>query len=179
MMCVDLDFAQLFRAHYDEIASYLRRRQVDSNTADEIAQVTFNEAWRTRSGFDPLRGTPRSWLFGIAVNLMRRHFRTERRRHAAYARAASRNAVPDEPFDELSISKLDARTLSGLVAPILAALPQGQFEVVTLHCWTSLTHAEIAASLGIPEGTVKRRLSEARETVRIRLAAYLLEPSDG
>jgi RNA polymerase sigma factor (sigma-70 family) len=163
------DFVALFEAHYDEIAAYLRRRQVDASTADDLAQAVFYEAWKSRATYDEERGCARAWLFGIAANLLGRHFRAERRRLKAYARAASRNAAP-RGDDDVLVDKLDAQRMQGRLANGLAALPRPQLDVLTLHCWAELSHAEIALALEIPVGTVKSRLSHARWIMRQSLA---------
>ncbi len=169
MTYMGTDFVALFEAHYDEIAAYLRRRQVDASTADDLAQAVFCEAWKSRASYDEQRGSARAWLFGIASNLLSRHFRAERRRLKAYARAASRTAAPGGD-DDVPVDKLEARVLQGRLATGLAALSRAQLDVLTLHCWAELSHAEIALALEIPAGTVKSRLSHARWIMRQSLA---------
>lgn len=166
-----IDLLRLFDEHYSEIASYLRRRQVDRSTADELAQATFEEAWRSRATFNEARGTPRAWLFGIAANLVGRHFRDERRRLRAYARAASR--CRDARGDtEAAIDRLDAKALQGPLADGLARLSLPQLEILTLYCWGELSYAEIAQARGIPIGTVKSRMNHARRIMSDHLASY-------
>jgi RNA polymerase sigma factor (sigma-70 family) len=175
---VDLDFGALFEHHYDEITAYLMRRTGDRATAEEIAQMTFLEAYDRRATYDHRRGSPRPWLFGVAINLMRHHFRSEGRRNRAYARAASREIEPQAECDKIC-TRLDARASAGALASALATLARGDYEVLTLHCWPELSHAEIATALGIPEGTVKSRLNRARHQVRAQLEQSILEASDG
>jgi RNA polymerase sigma factor (sigma-70 family) len=175
---VEVDFPALFEEHYDPIASYLMRRQVDRSTAEDIAQTTFLEAYDRQAAFDSQKGDPRAWLFGIATNLMRRHFRTERRRLHAYARAVSRQVEPPVDSEEI-FSRLDARACAGAIAAALATLSRRDYEVVTLHCWSELSYVEIAIALGIPEGTVKSRLNRARHQVRAQLDPGIRETNGG
>lgn len=174
---VEVDFSALFEEHYDQIASYLMRRQVDRSTAEDLAQTTFLEAYDRQATFDPQKGDLRAWLFGIATNLMRRHFRTERRRLHAYARAASRQVEPPEGWDEV-VDRLDARAYAGAIAAALATLSLRDYEVVTLHCWSALSHEQIATALGIPKGTVKSRLNRARRQVWAQLDPHIRETND-
>jgi RNA polymerase sigma factor (sigma-70 family) len=153
------------------------RRQVDRSTAEDLAQATFLEAYDRQATFDPQKGDARGWLFGIATNLIRRHFRTERRRLEAYARAASRQAEPRDDCDDIC-SRLDARTRAGAISAALATLSLGDYEVVTLHCWAELSHEEIATALGIPKGTVKSRLNRARQQVRAQLESRIREANE-
>lgn len=165
---VELDFPSLFDEHYDPIARYLSRRMVDRSTAEDLAQLTFIEAYDRRATYDARQGSPRGWLYGIATNLLSRHFRSERRRLRAYGRAASREPAQLDPSDDIC-SRLDAQISAGAVASALADLSPGDVAVLTLHCWAELTHDEIAAALGIPVGTVKSRLNRARRKLRLHL----------
>jgi RNA polymerase sigma-70 factor (ECF subfamily) len=175
---VELDVPALFEDHYDPIASYLMRRQVDRSTAQEIAAATFEQAWTCREKYDPGKGDPRAWLFGIAINLMRRHFRTEHRRLRAYARAASRRVDAHEDWDEIC-GRLDVGASAGLLAAALATLAPRDYEVLTLRYWTELSHEEIAIAVGIPAGTVKSRLNRALSQVRAQLDPADVEAKDG
>ncbi len=175
---MELDFLALFEAHYDDIAGYVTRRQVDRSTAEDIVSTTFVEAIDRRATFDHRKGDPRAWLFGIATNLMRRHFRSEHRRLLAYARAASREIEGPDTAEE-TCGRLDASATAGSVAAALATLSQGDYEVLTLLCWAELSQEEIATALGIPKGTVKSRLHRARRQVRAQLDPSSLETTDG
>jgi RNA polymerase sigma factor (sigma-70 family) len=166
---MDLDFPALFDEHYDAIAGYLVRRLVDRSMAEDLAQLTFLEAFDRRATFDPSRGAPRGWLFGIATHLLSRHFRAQRRQLRAYGRAASREPVARDDSDEIC-DRVDAVVSTRAIAEALAALSEGDLAVLTLHAWAELPHDEIATALGIPLGTVKSRLSRARRLVRGHLA---------
>lgn len=175
---VEIDFPVLFEEYYDQIAAYLTRRQVDRSTAEDLAQLTFLEAYDRRATYDHRKGTARGWLFGIATNLMRHHFRSERRRLRAYGRAVSRQVQPQDGCDEIC-TRLDARASAGAIAAALATLSLGDYEVLTLHCWAELSHEEIAVAVGVPKGTVKSRLNRARRQVRSQLDQSSLETKDG
>src|SRR5215831_2297951 len=88
------EFSTIFERHFDAVFGYARRR-VGADLAEEIVTDTFTTAFDRRRSFDPARGDARPWLLGIAANKLRRHWRTERRRLAAYARSAERAAPAD------------------------------------------------------------------------------------
>src|SRR5262249_53119879 len=93
------------------------------------------------------------WLLGIATNVMRRHWRSERRRLAAYARAISHEppgALPD----------VDGETIRAV-----ARLPRRQREVVLLHAWADLSYEQIAVALKLPAGPVRSRVRRARRAL--------------
>jgi RNA polymerase sigma factor (sigma-70 family) len=146
-------YGAIFERHFDTLFGYAARR-VGRQLAEEIATETFTQAFDRRRNFDFDRDDAAPWLFGIAANLLRRHWRTERRRLAAYARSTERSAsLPDE------VPRLD----------VLAALDQlsaDEREALFLFAVADLSYEEIAAALSVPVGTVRSRLARARERVR-------------
>jgi RNA polymerase sigma-70 factor (ECF subfamily) len=175
---VELDFPALFDDQYDEITAYLMRRRTNRADAEDIAQATFAEAYDHRSTYDPRKGTPRAWLFGIATHLLRRHFRSEGRELRAYGRAASREEGSQDGSDA-TCGRLDAHASAGALARALATLSSGDLEVLTLYFWAELSYDEIATALEIPKGTVGSRLNRARSQVRAQLDPRILEGNDG
>jgi len=150
-------FDEAFAAEFALLHRYLARR-VGTSAADELSAETFAVAFRNWELLDPVRPV-RPWLYGIAANLMRHHWRKERRMLRAYARTGvDPVSTEDEPAE-------NTREL----AYALAELRHDEREILLLHAWAGLTDAEIAHALGIPAGTVKSRLSRTREKLRNRL----------
>ena len=89
MSDVDIDantFDAIFEAHFRTIHRFLSRR-VGSALANDLAAETFTAvSYRGRASFDPARGAVRSWLFGVATNLLRAHWRDEQHLLALEAR---------------------------------------------------------------------------------------------
>lgn len=149
-------FVEVFDRHFHAIHSYLRRR-VGSALADDLAASTFTEAFAGRGRYDRDRPDALPWLYGIASNLLRRHYRTEERQLRAFARTGvDPTLAPDEEPDSRGAE----------IAAALAALSVEDRETLLLFAWTELRYAEIATALGIPVGTVRSRLNRARSTVR-------------
>lgn len=157
-------FGEIFERHYPAIRTYAWRR-VRDNRADEIASETFVLAFERRDRFDAHVGSVRAWLFGIASNLLRRHWRAEERRLRAYARLHTPATVLSDDSD----ARVDAQRLHNVIAAALADLARRDRDVLLLHAWGELSHGEIAAALGIAEGTVRSRLSRARAVMRERI----------
>ena len=174
---VELDFPTLFEKYYGPIARYLMR-QVDRHTAEDLASMTFREAYDRRATYDCAKGSERAWLFGIATHLFHRHLRSEGRRLRAYDRVASLEVEECDECDEI-LARLDARTTERVIADALQRLARRDYEVLTLHCWAELSDNEIAVALGIPTGTVKSRLYRARHQMRAQLSPSVVEPNDG
>lgn len=126
--------------------------------ARDLASETFTSAFAARRRYDPLRGEVRPWLFGIASNLLRRHYRDEERRLRALARVAVREtgSPPEErhPAGEPHL------------AEALGALSAEERDVLLLFAWAELGYAEIATALDVPPGSVRFRLHRVRAHVR-------------
>lgn len=170
-------FEIVFDRHFDAVFRYLRRR-VGRHRAEELAAETFAQALASRRRFDRRYASARPWLFGIAVNLLRHHYRREERELRAYARSGADPLVAEDT----SLARLDAESAWPLVAEALAELQPIEREVLLLHAWAELGHGEIALALGVPAGTVRSRLSRARRRLRELLAEsgqYVEETIDG
>jgi len=73
------DFEAAFREHFPLVYRFIARR-VGAAIAEDLAAETFATAYRRRAAFDPGLGSLRSWLLGIATNLVRSHWRAEQHR---------------------------------------------------------------------------------------------------
>ena len=158
-------FDDAFEAEFAPLHRYLARR-VGSSAADELAAETFAVAFRNWDRHDPARPV-RPWLYGIAANLVRHHWRKERRMLRAYARTGVDPVFAEE--DE-AVERADADARHRELAAALAGLRRDEREILLLHAWAELTDAEIADALDLPVGTVKSRLSRTREKLRNQLA---------
>jgi RNA polymerase sigma-70 factor, ECF subfamily len=128
---------------------------------DDLLQATFLEVYRSSARFDR-RSSVKTWIFGIAVNIVRHHRRGEGRRNAALQRYASVGVEPDRGIDAAldrtrQLERL-SRALDDLAEPLRVAY--------VLCVIEELTAREAATALGASEGTVWRRVSEARAALR-------------
>jgi len=158
-------FGAIFERHFEPIHRYAARR-LGAAVADDVAARVFTIAFERRRRFDLTVPDARPWLYGIASNLVRSERRAERRQLAALSRlVAEAGPAADVETDGVVDRRERAR-----LAHALNRLDHRQRDVLLLHCWAGLSHAEIAAALGIPPGTVASRLSRARRRVRAALA---------
>ena len=155
-------FHVVFERHHDDVRRYLQRRS-GSDTGEELAAQTFEEAFRTRSRFDPAFADARPWLMGIATNLLRHHYRAEAARLRALERAASLASTVGEDDPD---ARLDARVAAEHLARALQEMAPGERDIVLLYAWADLTYAEIAHALRVPVGTVRSRLNRTRRRLR-------------
>jgi RNA polymerase sigma factor (sigma-70 family) len=156
---------KLYDEHARDLHRYLARR-LTPVAADDVVAETFLVAWEQRRRYDPARGVPRAWLFGIATNLLRRHARTEAATLRALARSAGRAEHP-EPTDVAS--RVDATRAAPALAAALATLRREERDVLLLVAWAGLRPAEIAVALNVDDRTVRTRLHRARTKLRTRL----------
>jgi RNA polymerase sigma-70 factor (ECF subfamily) len=152
-------FGVLFERHAKLIFNYCFRRIAHRETAREMLQVVFLEAWRRRDKeLPPDKVLP--WLFGIATNVVRNQRRSERRFAAALSRLPSGAVEPD--FADAAAERLDYERQAQKALGLLHTLPKAQQDVFVLCVGMELSYEDAAYALGIPIGTVRSRLSSAR-----------------
>ena len=156
---------ELFTAHYPKLAGWVRRLVDDDETAHEIASEAFVRLLSKWTSPDKLE-SPQSYLYMIATNLVRDHWRKMERERRAYSRAAA--GTDPEPFSDPS-QDVDVREL-------LAALPDRLREPFLLHYYAGFGIREIAAQLKKPEGTIKADLYHARARLKEALAERMTGP---
>jgi RNA polymerase sigma factor (sigma-70 family) len=141
----------------------------DWAAAEDITQEVFVRVWEHPQAFEVARGSWRGWL-GVmthrrAVDWVRRSAARGRRNAAAAAPVAA----PDP----------EAAAVAGSVAKSVRAaledLPAAQGEAVRLAYFDGLTYRQVAATLGIPEGTAKSRLWQGLRRLGARLRAEGIE----
>jgi RNA polymerase sigma-70 factor, ECF subfamily len=152
----DADAAEeLFRTAYPKLAGWVRRLVDDDDTAHEIASEAFVRLLARWRGVD----SPRSYLYMIATNLIRDHWRkTERERRAI--RSVTAGAALDEVT--FPVQDVDVRNL-------IASLPARLRDPFLLHYYAGFPIREVAALLHRPEGTIKADLFAARARLKTAL----------
>ena len=154
----DEEFEELFDEHAPGLLAFLVYRTGDRTLAEDVLADTFERALRARKRFDPRRASRKTWLYAIALNLLRDQFR----RGEAETRAYQRVAVP-EPEDT-ALADLERRDE---LAAAMARLSPQEREAVALRYGADLTVPEIARltgeSLSTAEGRVYRGLRKLRD----------------
>src|SRR6516165_4220647 len=160
---VDTDAAEeLFRAAYPKLAGWVRRLVDDDDTAHEIASEAFVRLlsrWRTVD-------SPQSYLYMIATNLVRDHWRKMERERRAFSKAAA-GTDPEPHFDP---------SQDVVIRELLGTLPARLREPFLLHYYAGFGVREIAAQLKKPEGTIKADLYHARARLKEMLAQRATGP---
>jgi RNA polymerase sigma-70 factor (ECF subfamily) len=152
-------FERLYHDHADRIYGLCLRMSGDAVRATELAQDVFVRAWERLDRLQP-GSEPGAWLWRLAVNVVLNDRRGERRRLA-------RVAPVEEPA---LVERADLRTPLPVrrlsLDAALARLPERARAVFVLHDVEGYAHDEIAALLGIAEGTARAHLHRARTLMR-------------
>lgn len=120
----------------------------DEGMAEDVVQEAFVRAWRAAARFDPALGSLRSWLFAILRNVIIDQTR---------ARAA-RPARGQASLEPVADDEIDAVILTWQVEEGLRRLTKEHRTAIVETYYRARPAAEVAASLGVPEGTVRSRL---------------------
>jgi RNA polymerase sigma-70 factor (ECF subfamily) len=160
--------AELFKRHGDRVFRVLSRLPgVDRRDLEDLVQATFIEVHRSAPTFGG-RAAVGTWILSIAVNVVRHHVRSEVRRRALISAAAEGGEIfaSSRPDEDAVRRQLMARLERGL-----AALPQDVQLVFSMCELEGIKGVEVARILGMREGTVWRKLHEARTKLREALEA--------
>jgi RNA polymerase sigma-70 factor (ECF subfamily) len=163
-------FVDLVRRHEAKVGAYLARR-----VCRELAEDLLGEVWvaalGSRATYDRSFRDAGPWLLGVAHNTLRRHWRSR----PAEEPVADLTAMASEwdPWAAVD-SRVDVESV---LQHALALLKPQQREILTLIAWEDLTVADAARVLGLPPGTARRYLHDARMALRRvpRIAALLTD----
>ena len=161
----------LIRRHANSLLTFIRRMIGDPHRAEELFQEVFLAVWTGRRTYEYPRPF-RPWLFGIALNKCRAHFRRP---------ALSPVMVDDEsagPLVAAGPSPVEAAIASEtarLVAAAVVRLPPGQRTVLVLRIWNGLSYGKIAETMGVAPATVRSHMFHGLAAVRKYLEPRLKE----
>jgi RNA polymerase sigma-70 factor (ECF subfamily) len=133
----------------------------DRSRAEELAQEAFIRAWRGLSSWRR-EGNFSTWLFALAANV----FRSELKRFPTLNVALDENAEPSAPAAQHKV--LASQLSSETVRRAVLSLPARYREPVVLYYFHEMDVAAAAQTMGLPEGTLKARLSRGRALLRRR-----------
>ena len=169
-------FDDVVAAHHPEIYRYLRRLTFRASEADDLAQETFLRAYRAWQTLAP-DANVRAWLFAIATNLARNHFRAESRRRRAYVAAGERPAEADPAGPE---EEHVFRETRALLDRVVGALPLKQRLAFTLRKVHDLDYEAIGESLQCSPESARAHVFHALKKIRVSLNGHelpVMEPS--
>ncbi|HYF49112.1 MAG TPA: RNA polymerase sigma factor [Planctomycetota bacterium] len=162
-------------AAFDELAPlagrmayHLALRSVaDSNTAEEIAQEALVRLYK-HVGEIAGEGAFKTWFYRIVLNLVHDHYRRSVRQDAATTTLEEIRTLEKKSSEE-PLTNLERESLRGALTQAMNSLDEKHREVFLMKEVEGLSHAEIAKTLEVPEGTVWSRLSYARRKLQEKL----------
>jgi RNA polymerase sigma factor (sigma-70 family) len=160
-------FVEMISRHEAAVGAYLHRR-VGRSVAEELLAEVWIAAFGSRGTYDRSYDDARPWLFGVARNMLRRHWRNGRPEDLVDD--LGELAAGSDPWPAVD-DRVDG---AALLRSALAQLRPNQREVLTLVVWEELSVAEAARTLGIPAGTARHTLHQARLALRSQPALIAL-----
>lgn len=163
-------FEAIVAAHQGEIYRYLLRVTARTSEAADLSQETFLRAFRAYRSL-PADANVRAWLFAIATNLSRNHFRAEKRRRTAHATVRATRSETDAGGPESEAVVKEARAL--LEAGI-AGLPPKQRLAFVMRKIHDFNYDTIAQSLNCSPESARAHVFQALRKIRQSLNGHVL-----
>jgi RNA polymerase sigma-70 factor (ECF subfamily) len=166
-------FERLYRLHAGMVHGLCLRMVADGELAERLTQDAFVRAWRKLDGYRG-EGPFGGWLRRLAVNVViedRRQAARERGREVSFGEIIE--MAPEASGGEIpglrTAHRADSPEARIDLERAVAALPAGARQAFVLHDVSGYKHQEIAAMLGLAEGTIKAQLHRARRLLRASL----------
>jgi RNA polymerase sigma-70 factor (ECF subfamily) len=148
------------------------RITANRETAEEITLDVFHDVWRRASGYDPANGTVLGWIMNQARSRAIDRLRFESRKKRS--NGSDEQLLADVPADPRDV--LELRQQSEALRAALAGLTPDEREAIETTFFAGLTHAEAAARLKQPLGTIKSRIRSGLHKLRDALSAEATKP---
>lgn len=152
-------FVEVICRHESALGAYLVRRAGRAAAEDLLGEVWVG-AFESRRTYDQSFADARPWLYGVALNKLRHYWRS--RPAEDLVADATSMASGWDPWPVVD-ARVDTQSL---LRAALAKLKPEEREVLTLVAWEDLTAADAARAIGIPAGTARRLLHQARTALR-------------
>ncbi|WP_382310067.1 RNA polymerase sigma factor [Herbiconiux sp. UC225_62] len=165
-------FAAIFDAHRDRVFGQALRLIREPHDAEDVTALVFLEAWRRRDSVRVVDASVIGWLL-VTTNNVVRNLARSRRRHRELLERIPRPSLTDDAPDHAEVvgERIDHADRDAKVRSAFARLAKADQDVITLCVLEELTTGQAAAVLGVPVGTVKSRLSRAKQ----RFSAHTTE----
>ncbi len=151
---------RFFASFYDRVFAYLLRLVNDRSLAEDLAQEVFLRLHRALDRLDPARD-PAPWVFTVAANLLRDHWRSAEHRRRGERRdiadMGDRLAAPGED----ALENLSRTESEACLREQLARLTEDDRQLVLLRSYAGLDAGALAESLNIKREAVRQRFSRA------------------
>ena len=162
----------LYERTHRIVFTLIMRITANRETAEEITLDVFHDVWRRAPRYDAANGTVLGWIMNQARSRALDRLRFESRKK----RSDSGNVEPPAEAAADPLDVLELREQGEALRAALAALTPNEREAIELTFFGGLTHAEAAARLKQPLGTIKTRIRAALHKLRQALAEAVGKP---
>ena len=172
--------AAFFDHFFDRVYGYVRRLVRDEHLAEDLTQDVFLHVHRAFATYDPAREL-RPWVFTIATNKVRDHWRSRRHHDAQREASVERDGAADDVGAEVPgpAAGLEGLELGDRVRQAVEELPEGMRMTVLLRLYEGLSFEVIGGILDRSEVAVRKRYSRALEVLRDALGPTWRTHSEG
>jgi RNA polymerase sigma factor (sigma-70 family) len=161
-------FETLYRRYVGRVTAYAVTRCSSAADVGDVVAQTFVRLLHVADRYDPERGDPAAFVFAIAGNVLRDHYRTDRRQRALVHRLAGSDLLAPDEIERLE-SAIDASRIAPAAHDALDAVTESEGEILRMVA-DGVTPTEAALALGITPGTARGRLFRARRRIQSKLA---------
>jgi RNA polymerase sigma-70 factor, ECF subfamily len=163
---------ELYEMAHRVVFTLIMRITADRETAEELTIDVFHDVWQRASRYDAANGTVLGWIMNQARSRAIDRLRFESRRKRSHGGDVQPlDEVAADPFDVLEM-----REQREFLCAALAALTPDERQAIETTFFAGLTHAEAAARLNQPLGTIKTRIRSGLHKLRHALTAEAGKP---
>jgi RNA polymerase sigma-70 factor (ECF subfamily) len=160
-------FGELFERHSKSVYNHCFRLTGSWSAAEDLTSVVFLQAWRRRDQVRLHSESILPWLLAVANNAARNAERSIRRHRLLLAKLPKSSESTE--FEDGVGNRIDDERRMHWILMIASRLKAKEREIIALCDWSGVSYSEAATALKIPVGTVRSRLSRAREHMRTLL----------
>lgn len=153
----------LVEKHYREMYAFTYRQTLEKQLAMDLTQEIFISVLQSVDGFNPKKGSFRTWMYRIASRRVADYYRSR-----CYRMGRLMQPIDDElpPRDDTLAARLEDRETAHMVLEQIGTFDEVTQQILRLRLFAEQTFPQIAQAVRLPEGTVKSRYYAAVEKIR-------------
>lgn len=155
---------ELFNRHFDAICRFFANKS--DTDVEDLVQNTFLAAVESTPNFRG-DGAFRGFIFGVARNVLKRHYR-DKKRHRERFDMLERSVADFAPSPSAMVA---GKREHHLLLQALRSIPMDHQTLLELYYWESMSARELALIFEVPEGTVRGRIRRAKQLLEAQLKA--------
>lgn len=155
-------FAAVYQEWYDPIFHYIHSHISQYETAQDLTQNVFTAAWKHWDAYNPATAPLRAWLYCIARNLLKNHYRDKK---PLISLEELQDAGVPEPASDAFRQAVHLMECRSALNRALLALPERSRQAVVLKYFAGKSNQEIADLLGLTNGNVRVILTRSLQKI--------------